>query len=69
VTIERLNPPGLHQSPGYHHVTVVDAGRTAYLAGQCPLDETGHVVGGDATGGARRGKTPSLELVGCLFDS
>src|SRR4051794_290604 len=40
VTIERLNPPGLHQPPCYHHVTVVDAGRTAYLAGHCPLSET-----------------------------
>ena len=45
MTIERLNPPELHQPPGYHHVTIVDAGRTAYLAGQCPLDATGRVVG------------------------
>lgn len=45
VTIERLNPPGVHQPPGYHHVTIVDAGRTAYLAGQCPLDASGRVVG------------------------
>lgn len=44
MAIERINPRGLHRTPGYHHVTVVDAGRTAYLAGQCPLDRDGSVV-------------------------
>ncbi|EDY48016.1 conserved hypothetical protein [Streptomyces clavuligerus] len=43
--IDRINSEGLHPTPGYHHVTVVEAGRTAYLAGQCPLDPTGAVVG------------------------
>lgn len=43
--ISRLNPEALHQTPGYHHVTVVEAGRTAYLAGQCPLDASGTLVG------------------------
>jgi enamine deaminase RidA (YjgF/YER057c/UK114 family) len=43
--ITRLNPEELHQTPGYHHVTVVAAGRTAYLAGQCPLDRSGTLVG------------------------
>jgi enamine deaminase RidA (YjgF/YER057c/UK114 family) len=43
--IERSNPTGLHATPGYHHVTVVPAGRTAYLAGQCPLDAAGDLVG------------------------
>jgi enamine deaminase RidA (YjgF/YER057c/UK114 family) len=45
--IARLNPEPLHPTPGYHHVTVVAAGRTAYLAGQCPLDRSGTVVGLD----------------------
>ena len=27
------------------HITVVESGRTAYLAGQCPLDHTGTLVG------------------------
>jgi enamine deaminase RidA (YjgF/YER057c/UK114 family) len=48
--IERINPPGLHRTPGYHHVTIVDTGRTAYLAGQCPLDPDGNVVGTRGTG-------------------
>lgn len=42
--IVSINPENLHPTPGYHHVTVVEAGRTAYLAGQCPLDRAGHVV-------------------------
>jgi enamine deaminase RidA (YjgF/YER057c/UK114 family) len=47
VTIQRQNPPGLHTTPGYHHVTVAAAGRTVYLAGQCPLAADGEVVEGD----------------------
>jgi enamine deaminase RidA (YjgF/YER057c/UK114 family) len=43
--ITRHNPENLHQPPGYHHVTVVDAGRLAFLAGQCPLDASGALVG------------------------
>ena len=45
--IERLNPPDLHATPGYHHVTVVSASRLAILAGQCPLRLDGTVVGAD----------------------
>jgi enamine deaminase RidA (YjgF/YER057c/UK114 family) len=43
--ITRINPEQLHATPGYHHITVVEAGRTAYLAGQCPLDREGSLVG------------------------
>jgi enamine deaminase RidA (YjgF/YER057c/UK114 family) len=43
--ITRINPEQLHQTPGYHHITVVEAGRTAFLAGQCPLDQQGVLVG------------------------
>lgn len=43
--INRVQPNGLHPTPGYHHVTVVESGRTAYLAGQCPLDGSGTLVG------------------------
>jgi enamine deaminase RidA (YjgF/YER057c/UK114 family) len=45
VRVERLNPQTLHDTPGYHHVTVVGAGRTAHIAGQCPLDVNGNLVG------------------------
>ncbi|MFC4030919.1 RidA family protein [Streptomyces polygonati] len=43
--IVKLNPAGMHPTPGYHHVTVAAAGPVAYLAGQCPLDEDGVLVG------------------------
>lgn len=45
MSITRLNPPNLHQTAGYAHVTIVDTGRVAILAGQCPLDRDGHLVG------------------------
>jgi enamine deaminase RidA (YjgF/YER057c/UK114 family) len=45
--ISRYNPENLHGTPGYHHVTVVEAGRLAFLAGQCPLDVSGALVGPD----------------------
>jgi enamine deaminase RidA (YjgF/YER057c/UK114 family) len=44
-TITRINPAQLHTPPGYHHVTVVAAGRMAFLAGQCPIDASGALVG------------------------
>lgn len=47
VTIERQNPPGLHPTPGYHHVTVATSSRTLYLAGQCPLTPDGKLADGD----------------------
>ncbi|MFC9815874.1 Rid family hydrolase [Streptomyces virginiae] len=43
--ITRINPEQLHETPGYHHITVVETARTAYLAGQCPLDRSGSLVG------------------------
>ncbi|MFC4504033.1 MULTISPECIES: Rid family hydrolase [Streptomyces] len=43
--ITHINPEQLHDTPGYHHITVVEVGRTAYLAGQCPLDRSGSLVG------------------------
>jgi enamine deaminase RidA (YjgF/YER057c/UK114 family) len=47
VTIRRQNPPALHATPGYHHVTTTEARRTVYLAGQCPLAPDATVVPGD----------------------
>jgi enamine deaminase RidA (YjgF/YER057c/UK114 family) len=44
-TITRINPSALHPTPGYHHITVVESGRLAFLAGQCPLDAAGSLVG------------------------
>jgi enamine deaminase RidA (YjgF/YER057c/UK114 family) len=43
--IEKYNPPTVHEPSGYSHVTISSAGRLAHLAGQCPLDLAGKVVG------------------------
>jgi enamine deaminase RidA (YjgF/YER057c/UK114 family) len=43
--LEKFNPAGVHEPPGYSQVTITAAGRLAHLAGQCPLDVSGKVVG------------------------
>jgi enamine deaminase RidA (YjgF/YER057c/UK114 family) len=43
--LEKMNPPTVHETAGYSHITISPAGRLAHLAGQCPLDLDGHVVG------------------------
>jgi len=50
VTIERINPQGLHPTPGYHHVTTVQANTLIYLAGQCPLQPSGDLAEGGLEG-------------------
>jgi enamine deaminase RidA (YjgF/YER057c/UK114 family) len=40
MTITRLRPDRMHETPGYAHVTVVEAG-------QCPLDVNGDPAGPD----------------------
>ena len=46
MTLERRDVPGLHATPGYSHLTLA-SGRFAFLAGQCPLDADGALVGPD----------------------
>jgi enamine deaminase RidA (YjgF/YER057c/UK114 family) len=43
--VDKFNPPTVHEPAGYSHVTIANAGRVAHLAGQCPLDLSGEVVG------------------------
>ncbi|MFB6723547.1 RidA family protein [Kribbella sp. NPDC056345] len=50
MTISRTNPDGLHQTPGYHHVTKVQADTLIYLAGQCPLTVSGDLAEGGLSG-------------------
>ena len=50
MTIERSNPDGLHATPGYHHVTRVQADTLVYLAGQCPLQPSGELAAGGLEG-------------------
>ena len=44
------NPDGLHATPGYHHVTRVQADTLVYLAGQCPLQPSGELAAGGLEG-------------------
>jgi enamine deaminase RidA (YjgF/YER057c/UK114 family) len=41
----KTNPSTVHETAGYSHITISPAGRLAHLAGQCPLDLDGQVVG------------------------
>ncbi|MGZ0149968.1 RidA family protein [Kribbella sp. WER1] len=50
MTIERSNPDGLHATPGYHHVTRVEADTMVFLAGQCPLQPSGELAPGGLGG-------------------
>ena len=50
MTILRSNPPALHDTPGYHHVTKVQADQLIFLAGQCPLDAAGDLAEGGLVG-------------------
>ncbi|MFI5691372.1 RidA family protein [Kribbella sp. NPDC051586] len=50
MSIERTNPSGLHQTPGYHHITTVQADTLIYLAGQCPLQPSGELAAGGLEG-------------------
>jgi reactive intermediate/imine deaminase len=43
--IRHSNPPTLSTPTGYSHVVEVLSGRTIYIAGQVPFDQTGKVVG------------------------
>lgn len=52
--IERSNPAGLHATPGYHHVTKVQTDQLVFLAGQCPLVESGDLADGGLTGQTER---------------
>ena len=43
MALERINPAGLHQPGGYHHV--VKDGNTVYVAGQVSRGKDGRTVG------------------------
>lgn len=50
-----LFPDGLAKTPGYTPVVEVRAGRTVYISGQVPTDESGRIVGvGDFEAQARQ---------------
>ncbi|KUL30980.1 RidA family protein [Actinoplanes awajinensis] len=60
--ITKFSPDTVHETAGYSHVTISEAGRLAHLAGQCPLDLGGAVVG---EAGDYAGQTAQV-IVNCL---
>ena len=53
--IERTNPPGLSEPPGYSYVVVASGSRLVTPAGAVPLDVEGNLVGpGDRRAQARK---------------
>jgi enamine deaminase RidA (YjgF/YER057c/UK114 family) len=60
--IDKLNPATVHETAGYSHVTISNAGRLAHLAGQCPLDRSGVVVGEPGDYAAQTGQV----IANCL---
>jgi enamine deaminase RidA (YjgF/YER057c/UK114 family) len=60
--IDKLNPTTVHEPAGYSHVTISNVGRLAHLAGQCPLDRSGVVVGGPGDYAAQTGQV----IANCL---
>ena len=47
MSIEKINPAGLHEPEGYAHVVVAEATRRVYVAGQVGVKPDGEVVGAD----------------------
>ena len=41
----KFNPSTVHAPAGYSHVTIANAERVVYFAGQVPLDRDGNLVG------------------------
>lgn len=44
MAVQRRSPGGHTASPGYAEIAIA-SGRLAFVAGQCPLDDDGNVVG------------------------
>lgn len=66
VTVERHSPGGRTATPGYAEMSITTGVRLAWLAGQCPLDAEGRLVGpGDVVAQTRQVIT---NLRTCMVD-
>ncbi len=55
MTVERHSPGGRTAGPGYAEMSITTGVRFAFVAGQCPLDADGHLVGrGDVVSQTRQ---------------
>lgn len=57
-----INPPELHPAPGFSHITVVESGTMAYLAGQVALAPDFSVIGGDDLGAQTKAAMRNLGI-------
>ena len=44
MTIEHINPEGMHANPAFSQGTIAPAGRTLYIGGQNGVDADGNVI-------------------------
>lgn len=69
---ELLSPPEIHPAPGFSHIAVTSAPRTAYIAGQVALAPDFSVIGGDDLGAqtvaAMRNLEIALQAIGASWD-
>lgn len=66
MTVERHSPGGRTATPGYAEMSITTGVRLAWLAGQCPLDDEGRLVGsGDLVAQTRQVIT---NLRSCMVD-
>ena len=63
MAVERRSPGDLTAGPGYAEMAVA-SGRLAFLAGQCPVDDAGNVVGAGDVGAQTRQVVTNLRT--CL---
>jgi enamine deaminase RidA (YjgF/YER057c/UK114 family) len=72
VTVQRIDPPGLHAAPGLISQLVVTTGRRlVHLSGQVAWDSHGHPTGGDHAAQAAaiaRNITTALAAAGATRD-
>jgi len=71
VTVELINPQGLHEPPTYHHVALASGSRIVFLSGQVAFDEDGNLVGEDVVAQAEqafRNVATALAAVGASVE-
>jgi enamine deaminase RidA (YjgF/YER057c/UK114 family) len=66
VTVERHSPGGRTAGPGYAEMAITTGVRLAWLAGQCPLDESGALVAAGDVAGQTRQVVANLRA--CMVD-
>lgn len=71
MTVELINPQGLHEPPTYHHVALASGSRIVFLSGQVAFDEDGNLVGEDVVAQAEqafRNVATALAAVGASVE-